>query len=334
MANALKKPLERKKLSKVRLGVIGCGEMANNAHLPSFSSYDDVEIVALSDISEKALKDTSEKYRVSRCYADYQKMVEDCKPDAVLAVGQPEIMFKPIYWCLENGLHIYTEKPLGMTIHQARLLAYAAEKNHCITQVSFQRRACPLLVKLRDECLKRGPITHAVCEFYKCEIKPFVCARDHMMDDGVHAIDTLRWICGGEVIDIQCETKRVGVPDINFILAMVRFDNGSTGIMINSWSSGRRIFRVEMHAPGICAEGNPEGKGYIYADSDVKGVEYDSDTVIDNKNPLTARGFERKNREFIDCVKSATQPQSNFSDALKTMEIAERILALDALRRK
>ena len=331
-AGVAKKSRKRKHLSKVRLAVIGCGPMANNVHLPSFSSYKDVQIVGLCDVNEKALKETSAKYGVKPCFTDYQEMVEKTKPDAILAIGQPEIMFRPVYWCLERGLHAYVEKPLGINIHQARLLADAAEKNNCITQVSFQRRACPLLVKLRTECLKRGPITHAVCEFYKCDVKPYVYPRDHMMDDGVHAIDTLRWICGGEVIDVQCETKRVGVPDRNFIIAMLHFDSGATGVLINSWASGRRVFRVEMHAPGICAEGNPEGKAYIYADNDVKGVEYNNQEVAGSKNALTYVGFERKNREFIDCVKAGKLPQSHFGDALRTMEVAETILALTLLQ--
>ena len=331
MAKALKKPLERKKLSKVRLGVIGCGGMANNVHLPSFSSYDDVEIVALSDISEKALKDTSEKYRVSRCYADYQKMVEECKPDAVLAVGQPEIMFKPIYWCFEKGLHIYTEKPLGMTIHQARLLAYAAEKNHCITQVSFQRRIAPLAVKMREECLKHGPIFHAVCEYYKCELSPYALARDHLMNDGVHAIDTLRWICGGEVVGIQSEMKSIGVVDKNCVVALLHFDNGATAVTLNTWASGRRIFRLGMHSPCVAAELDIESMGYIYEDGDTTGVEYDTRKVAGSDELYVYGGFQAKNREFIDAVRTGTQPGSSFADAVKTMEVAEKILAQSLL---
>ena len=97
-----------------------------------------------------------------------------------------------------------------------------------------------------------------------------------MMDDGVHAIDTLRWICGGEVVAIHSVTKRVLVPDINFLSATLEFDNGATGLMINSWTSGRRIFAVEMHAPGICVEAEHEDKGYLYADGDTQGVVYDT----------------------------------------------------------
>ena len=148
-------------------------------------------------------------------------------------------------------------------MHQARALAYMAEKNNCLTQVSFQRRSTPMVVQLREECLKRGPITHAVCRFYKSEIKRFLGARDRMMDDTVHSIDTMRWMCGGEVVKVESATKRVQTPDINFISATMHFDNGAIGYLINSWSSGRRIFSVEMHAPDICVEAEHERKGYL-----------------------------------------------------------------------
>ena len=42
--------------------------------------------------------------------------------------------------------------------------------------------------------------------------------------------------------------------------------NGATGVLLNSWTSGRRIFRVQMHAPRICVEAEHEGKGVLYAD--------------------------------------------------------------------
>jgi Predicted dehydrogenases and related proteins len=314
-------------MEKVRIAFIGCGIMANRVHYPSLASFSDVEIVAICDIDRDRLNATGDRFGIERRYTDYKKMIEETSPDAVYAIGQPHTMYDIWKWCLEQGLNLYIEKPMGITIHQARALTYLAEKKGCITQVSFQRRAVPLLVKLREECLKRGPITHAVCEFYKCNIEPYLEARDHMMDDGVHAIDTLRWMCGGEVKRIHSVTRNVLVPDINFISAILEFDNGSIGVMINSWTSGRRIFRVQMHSPGIWVEADPEYKGRVYADGDTAGIEYDTKEVAGSNEFYIYAGFQAKNREFIDCLKARKQPSSNFSDALKTMEIAEKILA-------
>lgn len=317
----------RKTLDRVRVAMVGAGSMANQVHYPSLASFEDVEMVAVCDLDPQRLHATADRYGIAGRYSSYSQMIEETAPDAVYVIGQPHLMYDIWIWCLQRGLNLYIEKPLGLTLHQARSLAYLAEKNGCITQVSFQRRTCPMVVMLGNECLKRGPIVHAVCTFYKCLIEPFLGARDHIMDDGVHAIDTLRWMCGGEVVRVQSLTRRVLVPDINFITALLHFDNGATGILLNSWTSGRRIFRVEMHAPGICAEAEHEGKGILYADGDTQGIEYDAREVAGSDQFFIFGGFQAKNREFIDAVKSGQQPGSNFSDALKTMEVAEKILA-------
>ena len=317
---------------KVRIAFIGAGSMANKVHYPSLASFDDVEIAAICDIDTARLQATADRYGVEKRYIDYQTMVEEVAPDAVYAIGQPHIFYDIWTWCLRQGQNLYIEKPMGITAHQARALAYLAEEHDCITQVSFQRRSCPMVVKLHDACLERGPIVHAVCRFYKCAFDPYLEARDHMMDDGVHAIDTLRWMCGGEVVAIHSITKRVMTPDINFFSVMFEFDNGATGLMINSWTSGRRIFDVEMHAPGICVEAEHEGKGVLYADGDTEGVVYDTREEAGGDEFYQYGGFQAKNREFIDCLKAGTLPGSHFGDAVKTMEVAERVLAHALLR--
>lgn len=317
---------------RVRVAMIGAGGMANSVHYPSLASFDDVEIAGICDIDAERLAATANRWGIQRRYSDFRRMVDELSPDAVYAIGQPQIMYDIWVWCLKQGQNLYIEKPMGITIHQARNLAHLAAERNLITQVSFQRRTCPMVVMLREECLKRGPIVHAVCRFYKSAISPYQEARDHMMDDGVHAIDTLRWMCGGDVVGIHSITKRVQTPDINFFAVMFEFDNGATGIMLNSWSSGRRIFSVEMHAPNICVEAEHEGQGILYADGDTKGVVYNTREVAGSDQLYVFGGFQAKNREFIDCLKTGQQPGSNFQDAVKTMEVAEKILAQSLLR--
>ena len=321
--------------STARIAFIGAGVMANSVHFPSVASFKDVEIVGICDINPAVLKDTAGKYGIpdealfgERGIEDYRRMVEKVSPDAVYAIGQPHMMIDIWLWCLEEGINLYIEKPMGLSIHQARSMAYLAEKNGCITQVSHQRRSCPLLVKMRQECLRKGSITHAICEFYKCNMQNFLTPRDHMMDDCTHSIDTVRWICGGEVEKVESQCKRIGTVDINWIGATIQFDNGATGYVINSWVSGRRVFRVQMHAPGIYTDAEVEGKAFLYIDGDYKGVEYDTKEVAGSDEVRVFGGFEAKNREFIDSILTGKEVTSSpFRDCLKTMEVAETILA-------
>jgi len=325
--NTSRRPRRPGRARRVRVAMIGAGAMANTVHYPSLAAFDDVELAAICDLDPARLHATADQYGVERRYEDYRRMVEEVAPEAVYAIGQPHLMYDVWMWCLRQGLNLYIEKPMGLTLHQAQMLAHVAEQQGCITQVSFQRRTCPMVVQLRDECLKRGPIVHAVCRFYKCATSPYLEARDHMMDDGVHAIDTVRWMCGGEVVKIESVTRRVRVPDINFISALLQFDTDATGLLLCSWVSGRRIFAVEMHAPGICVEAEHEGKGRLYAEGDTTGVEYDTREVAGSDELHVFGGFQAKNREFIDCVQAGKLPGSHFGDAVKTMEVAEAILA-------
>ncbi|MEN6644056.1 MAG: Gfo/Idh/MocA family oxidoreductase [Armatimonadia bacterium] len=314
-------------MPKTKIAIIGAGAMANKVHYPSLASFEDVEIAAICDLDETKLNETADKYGVSGRYADYRKMVEEVAPAAVWAIGQPQYMYDVWVWCLQQGVNLYIEKPMGLTLHQSRMLATLAEEKQVLTQVSFQRRTCPMVCLLRDKCLERGPIVHAVCQFYKSAIAPMWDARDHMMDDGVHALDTVRWMCGGEAVRVQSVTKAVQVPDINFISALIEFDNGATGMMVNSWTSGRRTFRVEMHAPNICAEAEHETVGRLYADEDTVGQFFDTKEVAGSEEFHVYGGFAAKNREFVDCLKTGTLPGSHFGDAIKTMELANLILA-------
>jgi predicted dehydrogenase len=320
----------------VRVAMIGAGRMANSVHYPSLASFDDVEIAAICDLAEGPLNATADKYGVEGRYTDYRKMVAEVAPDGVYVVGQPHYMYDIWVWCLREGLNLYIEKPMGLTWHQAQMLAHLAEQKGVITQVSHQRRTSPLLVTLRDALLDRGPIVHAVCEFYKHGPSPMIGARDHMMDDTTHAIDTVRWMCGGgpgsqsgaDVVAIESECKRIGTPDVNWIGATLRFANGATGYVLNSWCSGRRVFRVQMHVSGAYTDAEVEGKAYLYADNNYNGVEYDAKKVAGSDQNHVFGGFRAKNREFIDSLKTGKEVTSSpFRDCLKTMEVAERILA-------
>lgn len=323
-------------IDRVRVLMIGAGGMANAVHYPSLHSFEDVEIAGICELNPDRLNTTADRYNISGRYpcvqmSDYESVVQQLQPDAVYAIGNPDVMYPVWKWLLENGKNLYIEKPMGLTSHQARSLAYLAEKSGSITQVSFQRRSCPMVKMLHEACLERGPITHAVCEFYKCNPEPMLGPRDHMMDDGVHAIDTLRWLCGGEVVEIKSITRRLEVPDLNFFAVLLRFDNGATGVLLNSWTSGRRVFRVQIHAPHICAEAEHERKGVLYVDGDTEGVWFDTKEFSGSSENFIYGGFQAKSREFIDCVKYGGLPSSRFSDALKTMVIADKILAMDLL---
>ena len=312
---------------RIRLAMIGAGAMANSVHYPSLASFDDVEIAAICDLDEERLKTTADKCRVEKRYSNYQTMIEETAPDAVCAIGPPHHMFDVWTWCLKQGLNLYIDKPMGITVHQAEMLAHLAEEHDCITQVSFQRRSAPIATKMLQEVRRKGQIIHGVCRFYKFLPSSWIDGIGHPMNDGTHAVDTLRRICGGNPSRVSSSCKNVDVPEMNFYSAMVEFDTGATGFVICNWHTGRRVFDVEMHSAGAYAQVEHESKAFLYVDGDYNGVEFDTKEVAGSEENHVYCGFQAKNREFIDCLKTGRQPESCFADAVKTMELVELILA-------
>jgi predicted dehydrogenase len=326
-------------MGALKVVMIGAGNRANGVIYPSFSDLQKkgkVEIAGICDIDINRLNATADKYGIKNRYGtggvfDYRKMVTDLKPDAAVVIGQPHIMYDIWMWCLEQGLHLYIEKPLALSIHQARALSAVAKRKKVVTQVSLQRRYTPMVTKLRDECRKRGQMTHVVCKFYKSDIKDFLGARDHMMDDSVHAIDTLRWMVGSEVVKVESVTNRVGTVDINFIMAQLTFANGCVGHLMNNWSSGKRIFAVEMHAPGIFVEAEHEAKGYMYTDGNLTPTVFDTAEVAGSGEMHVFTGVLAAAEDFVNCCQKGGQPMCSFENAVNTMKVAEVILAQSLL---
>ena len=80
---------------KFKVVMIGAGDRANSVIYPSLADMDNVEIAAICDI-DKELNKTADKYGVERRYGesvyDYQRMIEDVKPDVVCNRSTPSVL--------------------------------------------------------------------------------------------------------------------------------------------------------------------------------------------------------------------------------------------------
>ncbi|MBT6145059.1 MAG: gfo/Idh/MocA family oxidoreductase, partial [Gemmatimonadetes bacterium] len=78
----------------------------------------------------------------------------------------------------------------------------------------------------------------------------------------------------------------------------------------------------------IYCDAEVESKATLYRDGDYEGEDFDCFDVAGGRSNWEAFGFRDKNREFIDSIRTGTEVTSSpFRDCLKTMQIAEKILA-------
>ncbi|HEY3397818.1 MAG TPA: Gfo/Idh/MocA family oxidoreductase [Armatimonadota bacterium] len=316
---------------RVRVALIGAGNMANNVHYPSLAEFPDVEMVGLCDLVEEKLHATADKFAIEKRYSDYRLMLEETQPEAVYILMPPNQLYDIAVDCLEAGLHLFLEKPPGITTHQIIWLAKWAEKNGVQGMVGFNRRYIPLMRHCRDLVVAHGgPIHQAVATFYKWmdeEMHPYYRgAVDILTSDCVHAVDTLRFL-GGEVDRLASSVKTLGQNYDMAFNALLEFENGATGILMGNWRTGGRMHQFEMHARGISAFVNPDFEAKINRDGALFVETIDSKEFAGSDQNYKYYGFWNQARHFIDCVKAGTEPETSFPDAIKTMELVDRIYA-------
>ena len=326
---------------KVRVAFIGAGVLANSIHYPCLASLPDVDIVAACDLVEDKARETAERFGIPRTFTNHEEMLEEVDPQVVYVIMPPQNLFEPAAAVLCQGRHLFVEKPLGMTVKQARMLAYLAQENSCLTAVGFQRRHIPALTELKRRAEEQGPIHQATVSFLKGGAnRPldqpaavYGGAIDSLTVDGIHAVDNLRFLCGGEVEDVaaQVRTRYMPGPFPNEFTALVSFSTGAVGILNFSYVSCIGVFRAEFHGRNVAAYVDAGTQSYIRFGDGEREV-YDSkefgtkEGVTDgDDDSVNWMGFWHEDRHFIDCVKEGRQPLTHFADAAKSMELVDEI---------
>ena len=127
-------PSEKLNLAAVGVGGKGWSDLTN------ISSSPYVNVVALCDIDESKehLGRAAEKYSAAKRYTDWRKLLEQKDIDAV-QVSTPDHMHAPVALAaMALGKHVYCQKPLTHTVHEARRMAQAAKKAGVVTQMGNQ----------------------------------------------------------------------------------------------------------------------------------------------------------------------------------------------------
>ncbi len=314
-------------MNKVNIALIGAGGMANGVHYPSLAEFEDVNLVGLCDLVESKLHATAKRFEIEHTFTDYRKMLEATSPDAVYVLMPPQHLFPLVIHCLSQKHHVFIEKPPGVTLHQTKEMALAAEKNGCKTMVGFNRRYIPLMQKVKAVVEENGSIIQCMSTFHKNS--PNALYYDGVIDvltcDAIHAVDTLRWLGGGEVQAVASDINAFGSERENSFNALVKFTSGASGYLCTNWAVGGRIHIFEMHAQGISAYINPDtgGSAKIYTSEGL--TEITTEAAADSDATYKTYGFYGESRHFVDCIQQNEQPLTCFTDTVKTMELVQEI---------
>ena len=140
----------------IKIGVIGCGGIANNKHMPAYKSNKEAKMVAFCDIiverAEKAKADFGDED--AKVYTDYKELLKDESIDAVLVLTHNSEHCHITVDALNAGKHVLCEKPMAMNYEEAKKMIEARDKSGKVLTIGYQNRFCAdnlYLKKLADK---------------------------------------------------------------------------------------------------------------------------------------------------------------------------------------
>lgn len=205
---------------KLRVGIIGCGGIANQKHFPALQKNADLnEMVAFCDILEERAVEACEKYGAegAKHYTDYHDLLADESID-VVHVCTPNVSHSEItVAAFEAGKHVYCEKPMSHSTEEAQKMLDAWRKSGKQFTIGYQNRFRPEVLNLHEACSKGdlGEIYYAKAHAVRRRGVPTWGVFQNkaaqgggpLIDIGTHALDITLWCMGN--YDVESVTGSV-----------------------------------------------------------------------------------------------------------------------------
>ena len=317
----------------IRIGIIGCGKIAQVRHLPEYAANPHVELAGYYDLNTQRAQEMAAQYG-GKVYESYFDLLNDPSIDAVSICVENRSHAEITTYALYAGKHVLCEKPMAVTLAECESMVAAAERNgkylmigHNMRFDPVHRRAKQLLDRgvIGDVITFRAVLGNAGPEGWSVDEGTWFfdknkAALGALSDMGIHKVDLLQYLLGQKVIETTAkvvtlnkrdsEGQLIGVDDN--ALCILRMSGGALGTMAASWT----IYGHECQS--TCLYGT-KGIMLIYSEpsspiivSDMEGnrTSYNLDVPHNGTGVID---------EFVDALVNDREPEVSGREALTVM---------------
>ncbi len=338
--------------NKLKVGLIGLGGICRSAHMRGYAQMDNIEIAAICDILPRKINAFQKEFHLENvpAFTDYKDLlqvegldfVDICTPNYLHSVIAVE--------ALEQGLHVFCEKPDAVSVAEAQRMMAAAEKSgkKLMVMRNNRYRKTARYVKNFIEEGKMGEIYCGRCGWQRRRGIPgkggwFTTKEQSggpLIDLGVHMIDLAIWLMGNPtpVAVSACtyakfadnkvsdsvhsafgEKKDDGIFDVeDLAMGFIRFDNGACLQIEFSWASNIEKENVFVELRGTKA-------GMEFKDNGVK-IFTETEGVLEDLQPkiTDVPGIHGENlRHFADVLMNGAEPDFTPIQGVNMIKILE-----------
>jgi predicted dehydrogenase len=255
-------------LKPLRIGIVGAGGIANALHIPQFRRCPGVDVVAVCDVNAAAAQQTQQKYGIQRRCDDYRELLAMDDLDIISICTSNDMHYAVGMAAMDKGFDVFCEKPLAMTVAEARELYETARAKGTRTGVNFSHRRTPAS-SLAKELIDSGALgkVHYVAAVYAAGStgyaeRPGTWRNDRLKagygglgDMGAHIIDMMLWWVGSDITAVTGQSRTV-VPQ------RVARDSGES-MVVTTEDHGTILVTYANGALGyLCGSYVFTGRGY------------------------------------------------------------------------
>jgi len=225
-----------KEAKRLRVGVLGAGQIAQAAHFESCTKARNADLTAICDLADDLRERMAIVHGADRTFKDYDAMLADPEIDAVIVATADQFHVPMSIRALEAGKHVLCEKPVGLDVEEVEALKRAVISSGKVFQVGHMKRFdAGLQAAKRFIDTEMGEMV-ALKAWY-CDsthryamtdaVQPLVVSsaqarkpagnpkadlkRYYILGHGCHLIDTARYL-GGDIVAVQARlSQRAGL---------------------------------------------------------------------------------------------------------------------------
>ena len=229
--------------STLSVVLIGCGRVAEK-HLKAISKLKGLELKAVVDVnpdSAKRLLGSVKGFANVKTFTDYKVAIDEIKPSTVSVTVPSGLHFQIAKYAMEHGSNLLLEKPMTMSVSEAREIFELSQKTGLKIAMGHIYRYLPIVGLVRQDIAegKYGKVTHGSIyvrwghgeDYYSSAAWRGTWKSDGgaLMNQTIHAIDLLVWLMGSEPEEasamIAQRIRNIEAEDLG--MAVLRLENGA-----------------------------------------------------------------------------------------------------------
>lgn len=324
---------------KLRLAVIGTGNIIREFHLPALIQNARALVVSAANLRSASLEALAKEFRIKKTYTDFDLLAQDSDIDAVV-IGLPNYLnASTAIKMLRAGKHVLCEKPMARTVTEAEALVEAAENSGRTLMIAHVWRSNHEMQWLRDvvHSRKLGRIfkckAHAVPAGWGPEVGSWrtlaeLSGGGAFADIGIHSVDTLSFLFNDQLFPVKVFAskgnyfQKLEVEDTASVL--IEYENGMTGCIEAGWYHN---FANSLH--GAVEVFGTEGYARVFPTElycRIEGIwRWEATSVASQRPHIGLPMYAAQIDYFIDCILDGRTPLCDGHQGLQNVRLMQAV---------